>query len=275
MNPTLVWKRIAGCSVLLLLILAPSGRGQSSTSGPPQHSLTYLLEGPAFASIPAGEFTMGSRSGNADEAPAHRVRISRGFEIGKFEITQAQWRAVMDSPHEQPKSQEQNARIDPSHFKGATLPVENVSWDSVQTFMRLLNMRDERHTYRLPTEAEWEYAAKAGQSSDASLNIEKIAWCEATSGGKTQPVAQKPANAWGLHDMLGNVMEWVEDWYAPDYYANSPRVDPRGPATSSYKIYRGGAWLSDAKQCRTAFRGFDFPSGGYYSVGFRVVRTRK
>jgi formylglycine-generating enzyme required for sulfatase activity len=257
---------------LVLSALAASASAQSPAA--PQHSLTYLLEGNAFASIPAGEFTMGSRDANADEAPPHRVRISKGFEMGKFEVTQAQWRAVMDSPHGHTEPSEKNDKVDPSHFKGAALPVENVSWDSVQTFIRLLNTRDERHTYRLPTEAEWEYAARAGQTGDTPANLEN-AWCESTAGGKTLPVAQKAANAWGLHDMLGNVMEWVQDWYAPDYYTGSPRVDPRGPGTGSYKVYRGGAWLSNARQCRVGFRGFDFPSGGYYSVGFRLVRTRK
>jgi len=261
----------------MLLLSTPAGlaTAQPAASSAPRHSLTYLLEGNAFAQIPAGEFLMGSRSGNADEAPPHRVRISKGFEMGKFEVTQAQWKAVMDSPHHESKGADNDRNIDPSHFKGATLPVESVSWDSVQTFLRLLNLRDEHYTYRLPTEAEWEYAARAGQTADAPANLDQAAWCESNSEGKPQPVAQKAPNAWGLHDMLGNVMEWVQDWYAPDAYVTSPRNDPRGPATSSYKVYRGGAWLSDSKQCRVAFRGFDFPSGGYYSVGFRLVRTRK
>jgi formylglycine-generating enzyme required for sulfatase activity len=236
----------------------------------PIHSLTFLLEGKAFARVPAGEFTMGSLNGNPDERPQHRVRIPAGFEIGRFEVTQAQWRAVMDSPHN-PKTPETAKTIDPSHFKGADLPVDSVSWDAVRTFLAILNKRDTKYTYRLPTEAEWEYAARAGRNESAPAA--NAAWCAATSAGRTQPVGQKPANALGIHDMIGNVMEWVEDWYAPDYYETSPLTSPRGPASSSYKVYRGGAWLSDAKQCRPTFRGFDFPTAGYYSVGFRLVRT--
>jgi formylglycine-generating enzyme required for sulfatase activity len=179
----------------------------------------------------------------------------------------------MDSPHNS-KTPEDAARVDPSHFKGPNLPVENVSWDSVRTFIAILNKRDAKHLYRLPTEAEWEYAARAGRSGDA-LPPTESAWCASTSGGRTQPIGGKSANPWGLHDMIGNVMEWVQDWYAPDYYESSPAANPGGPASSSYKVYRGGAWLSDEKQCRPAFRGFDFPTAGYYSVGFRLVRTPK
>lgn len=236
----------------------------------PRHSLTFLLEGDAFVSIPAGEFTMGSRSGNADEAPPHRIRISRPFELSRFEVTQAQWRAVMDSPHSKPRTEEELARIDPSHFKGPELPVESVSWDAVQEFLNILNKREKVYVYRLPTEAEWEYAAVTGQSAP-----ESAAWCEEASGRRTRPIGEKPADKRGLHDMLGNVMEWVSDWYAPDYYASAPRIDPHGAATRSYKVYRGGAWLSPASQCRPTYRGFDFPNTGYYSVGFRLVRKRR
>lgn len=236
----------------------------------PRHSLTFLLEGDAFVSIPAGEFTMGSRSGNADEAPPHRIRISRPFELSRLEVTQAQWRAVMDSPHSKPRTQEELARIDPSHFKGPELPVESVSWDAVQEFLSILNRREKVYVYRLPTEAEWEYAAVTGQSAP-----EGGAWCEGAAGGRTRPVGEKPADKRGLHDMLGNVMEWVQDWYAPDSYAAAPRIDPRGAAAGSYKVYRGGAWLSPASQCRPTYRGFDFPITGYYSVGFRLVRNRR
>ena len=232
----------------------------------PRHSLTFLLEGDAFVSIPAGEFTMGSASGNADEAPLHRVRVSKSFELSRFEVTQAQWRAVMDSPHSKPRTDEELKRIDPSHFKGPELPVENVSWGSVQEFLDILNSRDKRHVYRLPTEAEWEYAATTG-GADAG-------WCEDSAGGRTHPIGEKSQDKRGLHDMLGNVMEWVQDWYAPDYYQTSPRVDPPGGAAGSYKVFRGGAWLSKAAQCRPTYRGFDFPSSGHYSVGFRIVRTR-
>jgi formylglycine-generating enzyme required for sulfatase activity len=239
----------------------------------PRHSLTFLLRGDSFVSIPAGEFTMGSSSGNPDEAPPHRVRLSKSFELSRFEVTQAQWRAVMDSPHSKPRSDEEFKRIDPAHFKGPELPVDSVSWDSVQEFLKILNSRDERYVYRLPTEAEWEYAAITGQSEQSASH--NAGWCEDSAGGRTHPIGEKSADKRGLHDMLGNVMEWVQDWYAPDHYQGSARVDPRGAATGSYKVYRGGAWLSSGTQCRPTYRGFDFPTSGYYSVGFRLVRTRR
>jgi formylglycine-generating enzyme required for sulfatase activity len=237
----------------------------------PRHSLTFLLEGDAFVSIPAGEFTMGSSSGNADEAPPHRVRLSKPFELSRYEVTQAQWRAMMDSPHSKPRTDEELKRIDPSHFKGPELPVESVSWGSVQEFLDVLNSRDKRYVYRLPTEAEWEYAALTGGVDKSADNH---AWCEDSAGGRTHPIGEKSQDKRGLHEMLGNVMEWVQDWYAPDYYQNSPRLDPPGGAAGSYKVFRGGAWLSKAAQCRPTYRGFDFPSSGHYSVGFRIVRTR-
>jgi len=245
-----------------------------------QHSLTWLLEGKGFASVPPGEFIMGSANGNPDEAPPHRVRITTGFEIMKSEVTQAQWKAVMDSPHAKSRNQDESKDVNPSHFKGLTHPVESVSWDSVQAFIKKLNGRDEHFTYRLPTEAEWEYAARAGAKPGTVPPPAGSGWCAPAAGGKTHPIAQHPPNAWGLHDMLGNVMEWVEDWYGPDYYERSPASDPHGPTPSSigggqYKVYRGGAWLSETPQCRASFRGFDFPNTGYYSVGFRLARTPK
>ena len=211
---------------------------------------------------------MGSASGNLDEAPPHRVRISKPFEIGRYEVTQSQWRAVMDAPHAKPRNPDETQKLDPSRFKGPDLPVETVNWNDVQAFLTALNARDTRYTYRLPTEAEWEYAAGAGTGADAG-------WCKSASGDTTHPVGGKPANKFGLHDTLGNVMEWVQDWYAPDAYAESSPADPQGPSSGSYKVYRGGAWLSDLKQCRPTYRGFDLPINTHDSVGFRLVRTKR
>ncbi|HYO81605.1 MAG TPA: formylglycine-generating enzyme family protein [Bryobacteraceae bacterium] len=269
---------ICSAVTVLLPVASPGqttgGRTRlAATEDVPRHSLTFLLEGHAFVSIPAGEFTMGSASGNADEAPPRRVRLSKSFELSRYEITQAQWRAVMDSPHSKPRSDEESKKVDPAHFKGPELPVESVSWDSVQEFLKIMNTRDERHVYRLPTEAEWEYAAVTGQATNASGDTP--GWCEDSSDGRTHPIGGKSADKRGLHDMVGNVMEWVQDWYAPDAYQSASKVDPLGPAAGSYKVYRGGAWLSSGSQCRPTYRGFDFPTSGYYSVGFRLVRTRR
>lgn len=282
----------AGCfSLAVLLIPAvglaqnepPANPGLTPTEATPAdkivnpelHSLTALIEGKGFVRIRPGQFTMGSPDGNPDEQPPHTVRITHEFEMGRFEVTQAQWDAAMRNPHAKPDAKDSPEKVNPSHFKGPANPVENVSWDSVQEFLRALNSRDPKHVYRLPTEAEWEYAARAGKRAEASNKLTDEAWFAANSGGRPHAVGLRQANAWGLHDMIGNVMEWVADWYVPSYYGGSPDADPVGPASSSYKVYRGCAWLSEPKQCRPGYRGFDFPTSGYYSVGFRLVRTPK
>lgn len=245
----------------------------SAQPDPAAYGLTALLDGSGMVRIPAGEFRMGSAGGEADEAPVHRVRISRDFEIGKFEVTQAQWETVMLDPHAKAGAQRttpEGATVgsDPSHFKGRSLPVESVSWDDIQAFLARLNARDRDHTYRLPTEAEWEYACK-----DDSAGLSGYAWYKDDSGDRTQPAGGRQPNARGLYDTLGNVAEWVQDWYGHDYYAESPAVDPQGPAAGSYRVFRGGSWLDLAKYCRVTARNFEFPVSRLYNVGFRVVRT--
>jgi len=229
-----------------------------------RYGLQALLDNSAMARIPAGEFSMGSTNGVADEQPVHRVRIARPFEMGKFEVTQAQWISVMRDPHGPPEA------VNPSYFKGPNLPVESVSWNDVQLFLERLNRRTESHEYRLPTEAEWEYACKAG-----SARLDEVAWYKDNSGERTQPVGLKKPNAWGLYDMQGNVAEWVNDWYAFDYYAESPSADPQGPESGSYRVFRGGGWFNLPNFCRPASRAFDFPINHQSHVGFRVARAAK
>ena len=257
-----------------LVCLLPLVQAQDA----PVHTLAYLMES-GFVRIPAGEFVMGSSTGNADEQPLGRVKISRAFEIGKYEVTQAQWESVMRNPHATVNARQRAlADVNPSHFKGPDRPVENVSWDAVQEFVKALTARDPKHIYRLPTEAEWEYAARAGSEDDEPKDLESAGWFEGNSGGGTQPVGRKKPNAWGLYDVLGNVFEWVQDWYAAEAYgASGPPspIDPQSSITGSYKVYRGCAWLSERKYCRAAFRAFEFPSQGQYSVGFRLVRMPK
>ena len=149
----------------------------------------------------------------ADEKPAHQVQITKPYEIGKYEVTQAQWMAVMGS--------------NPSTTKGDNRPVETVSKNEAQDFLAKLTAMNDSYRYRLPTEAEWEYAARAGEPLPVSLDA--VAWYAANSGNQTHPVGQKKPNAWGIYDMLGNVREWVSDLYAQDYYANSPAAAPTGP----------------------------------------------
>ena len=226
--------------------------------------------GMEFVRISAGEFLMGSPEdedgrysflmGSSDERQ-HEVRISNGFWIGKYEVTQEEWVAVMG--------------MNPSHFSnfGPRCPVETVSWDDTQAFMRRLNERESgsRYVYRLPTEAEWEYAARAGTSGIRYGELDEIAWYSDNSGDSTHPVGQKRANAWGLHDMLGNVWEWTGDWYGK--YPSGPLTDPRGPQSGSLRVARGCGWDSDAWYVRSANRDGGLPGRWLYSIGVRLVRA--
>ena len=202
-----------------------------------------------FVWVPAGEFLMGSESGEADddESPVREVRISAGYWLGKHEVTQGEWEAVMGS--------------NPSDFQncGRDCPVERVSWEDVQAFIGRLNGRSGGNRYRLPSEAEWEYAARAGTSGDRyGADMEAIGWHSGNSGGSPRRVGRKAPNAWGLHDMLGNVWEWVEDWYGD--YAGGYVTDPRGPATGSNRVYRGGSWYGSARSCRSSNRNTSPPA---------------
>ncbi len=179
-----------------------------------------------FVAIPAGEFTMGCSTGDTqcsqDESPRHRVRITHNFEIGKYEVTQAQWMAVMQD--------------NPSSAAGDNRPVETISKLEAQQFMAKLNMQNDGFRYRLPTEAEWEYAARAGKDASYSGPLNEVAWYAANSEDETHPVGQKKPNAWGLYDVQGNVREWVSDLYGAGFYNASPVDDPIGLGPSG----RGG-----------------------------------
>jgi formylglycine-generating enzyme required for sulfatase activity len=177
--------------------------------------------------IEAGSFQMGSdQFGFADEKPLHSVNISRPFYLGKYQVTQAQWQAVMSN--------------NPSRFKncGGNCPVENVSWDDAQEFISRLNALGDAHTYRLPTEAEWEYAARAGTTGNYG-SLLGMTWDD--SGNKTHPVGQKEPNAWGLYDLHGKVSEWCQDSYGRSYYQNSPGTDPQGPNSGQGHVLRGSS----------------------------------
>ena len=204
---------------------------------------------------------MGSTSSEADddEAPVTRVRISRGFWLGKYEVTQAEWMAVMGS--------------NPAGFSGcAPCPVERVSWQDVQEFIRRVNAGAEGTPYRLPTEAEWEYAARAGTTEDTYLaNLDAVAWHRSISGLRTRSVGQKEPNRFGLHDMLGNVWEWVRDWKGA--YPGGAITDPEGSPSGSNRVYRGCSWISDAKGCRVSLRYSDAPGYRFNHLGFRLLRV--
>ena len=223
-----------------------------------------------FALIPAGTFQMGSDGPQAssNEKPVHPVRISKAFYLGTTEVTQGQWKAIMGADN------------NPSDFKGDDLPVETVSWNDAQAFIRKLNAKEGGEKYRLPTEAEWEYAARAGTETaysfgDDESQLGEYAWYHANSGGKTHPVGELKANDWGLHDMHGNVWEWVQDWYG-NYAAataDTPAVDSGGPAAGAYRVFRGGCWDRLARSCRSSLRVSDDPGNRYRDVGFRVLRA--
>ncbi len=195
-----------------------------------------------FVLISEGEFLMGSADGENDERPVHKVRISQPFYLGKYEVTQAQWEAVMGN--------------NPSHFKGSFFkkgdpnrPVENVSWEEVQEFIRKLNAKEGGAHYRLPTEAEWEYTCRAGSTTaycfgDDEELLGEYAWYGENAGIQTHPVGQLKPNAWGLYDMHGNVWEWVQDCYGE--YPAEAVTDPQGPSSGSSRVKRGGGWSSTA-----------------------------
>jgi formylglycine-generating enzyme required for sulfatase activity len=220
-----------------------------------------------FATILSGQFQMGSTNGNPDELPVHSVNITQSFEMQKTEVTQTQWIEVMGT--------------NPSHHVecGHTCPVEGVSWNDIQEFLTALNVRYPGSNYRLPTEAEWEFAARAGTTGDfgGTGNIDDMGWYAGNSSDSTHPVAQKQPNAWGLYDMHGNVFEWVQDWYAPGYYAISPEDDPPGPAgpvIGDYHVLRGGGFGFIASVARSARRGYTGSDdrGFGNAGGFRLVR---
>jgi formylglycine-generating enzyme required for sulfatase activity len=221
-----------------------------------------------FVLIPAGTFQMGSDHGDDNEKPVHTVRLSRPFYLGMYPVTQRQWEAVMGS--------------NPSRFQGPEHPVERVSWNKVQEFIRSLNTHEGRALYRLPTETEWEYAARAGATGaycfgDDVTQLAQYAWYADSARGITYPVGQLQPNAWGLYDMHGNVWEWVQDWYDNQEYARRTAtgtavVDPAGPASGSDRVLRGGGCGSPARGCRSADRSSDVPSYLSTDRGFRLLR---
>lgn len=212
-----------------------------------------------LALIPAGSFTMGSSpdepNRQADES-SHQVVITRPFYIGATEVTQRQWR-LLDG-------------LDKSYFKGDSLPVEKVSWQEASAFCQKLS-RQEGRTYRLPTEAEWEYACRAGSALNwvDENQLAEQAWYSANSDEMTHAVAMKKANTWGLFDMLGNVAEWCADFYMAEY--PSAVSYPQGPISASYRVIRGGSWSSFAAACRCASRSDAPASYQLKQTGFRVV----
>jgi len=233
--------------------------------GVPVHTTNSL--GMKLNLIPPGEFTMGSpasETGRLDTETEHLVKITKPFYLSEHEVTQEQYERVMGK--------------NPSFYKGTNKPVEEVSWDDAADFCRKLSDQ-EGDQYRLPTEAEWEYACRAGTTTkygfddddDVSL-LGEYAWYWDSSKLTTHSVGELKPNPWGLHDMHGNVWEWCQDWYGP-YGSEKVVSDPKGPASSDFRVLRGGAFTYQPGSIRAAHRNYIQPDGRNYSIGFRLART--
>ena len=234
-----------------------------------------------FALVEGGTFQMGSTDGENDEKPVHTVTV-KSFYMAKYEVTQKEWVEVMGG--------------NPSNWKGENLPVEMVSWIDAIKYCNERSQKErltpvyrgagdsitcdwEANGYRLPTEAEWEYAARGGNKDllgsiySGGNSADAVAWYSSNSGSRTQVVMGKQGNSLGIYDMSGNVGEWCWDWWGSGYYAQSPSSDPRGPASGSYRVLRGGNWYFDAQLVRSASRGSCTPTGWHNGDGFRLVRN--
>ncbi len=263
-NPVLKYILMA---VLLITAAGTQGNSKRSENATAVNSDSATTTGatgnsnePDMVTVQGGRFAMGGNE-NTNEKPIHTVTLT-GFKIAKYETTLAQWQKVMGN--------------NPSGRKDCMdCPVTAVGWDDVQTFIKKLNTLS-GNNYRLPTEAEWEYAARGGTKSRGfeyagSNAINAVAWTSANSGSTTHPVGQKEANELGLYDMSGNVFEWCNDWYDENYYGKSPVNNPKGPATGPHRVIRGGNWASEPAISRVAYR---IPvQVGYGAMGFRLASS--
>jgi len=219
--------------------------------------------GMKFTRIPAGEFNMGSEESD-DEKPVHKVKIKNPFYLGSYPVTQREWKEVMND--------------NPSYFKGDNLPVEQVSWDDVQKFIKKLNEKESTGKYRLPSEAEWEYACRAGTTTrysfgDDESKLGDYAWYDENSHTKTHPVGQKKPNSWGLYDMHGNVWEWVRDkWH--NSYDGAPTDGSAWEGDGAGRVFRGGGWNHYARDCPSAIRARRDPRYRFNYLGFRLLKEQ-
>ena len=260
--------RAALVCLTLVLCLWPALL-QAAETNPPQRFTNSA--GMEFALIPAGSFFMGSPQGQGKPAehPRHQVEITRPFYMQTTEVTRGQWLAVMSKLPKEFRTQERFAGDE-------SLPVEYVSFAEAREFVRRLNQNEDTDKYHLPSEAQWEYACRAGSQGkycfgDDGALLGEYAWIGRDTLMDTQPVARKKPNAWGLFDMHGNVWEWVADYFRRDYYADSPRKDPAGPAKGIDHALRGGSWYEDPPALRSAERWYG-PCYTYFLIGFRVAR---
>lgn len=285
-----LWQRVGLIFILFIAFGVFAGQSEEGKGQRPiKPAKTFVLK---FVYIPAGEFTMGSNDGESDEKPVHNVTISKEFRISQTEVTVGQYLVYLNSGGDSnfvdftdincPVKKIGNRYVLSGNKFGSNenQPMVNVSWHGAQKFCEWLS-RNEGKTYRLPTEAEWEYACRADSTMEYSfvnskINLGDYAWFLDNSDNSTHPVGQKKPNAWGLYDMHGNVWEWCLDWYDENYYFNSPGFDPQGPTSGKYRVLRGGAWAHSmgyfSEPCRSAIRDSLMPDYASLNfIGFRVV----
>jgi formylglycine-generating enzyme required for sulfatase activity len=263
------------CLGVFATIPACKNVGNAANQSPPSNnqlatcvSQIAAATGIKLVLIPAGTFIMGSADDEADrgadESPQTRVTLTKDFYLGATDVTQGQYESVMGT--------------NPSDFKseGRDAPVEEVSWDDAMAFCQKLTERErtsgrlpEGYAFTLPTEAQWEYACRAGTTGAYATDPAETSWYDRNSGGTTHPVGAKLPNAWGLYDMTGNVYQWCADWYAKRYPGGEV-TDPTGPDSGSVHVLRGGGWYYDRSYCRSAYRDFD-PGYRANFIGFRVA----
>jgi formylglycine-generating enzyme required for sulfatase activity len=257
-------------AILALSMIAASGSGIAMAKSKDKLRTYTNSIGMKFVLIPAGRFRMGTdktvKFADYEERPGHEVRIDKPFYISVYNVTQSQWERVMGN--------------NPSEFKGKNHPVEMVSWDTTHEFIRRLNEKEGHSRYRIPTEAEWEYAARAGSTGyfffgDSETLLWKYAWWDGNTNYETHPVGKKLPNDWGLYDIIGNVFEWTSDWYGESYYNESPAVDPSGPASGTHRVVRSCGYETIADDCRMASRGRAKSNVGYNNFGIRLVLTAR
>lgn len=257
----------------IMFLIALMALPMTGISANPSDHVELVKSRLVIVRIPAGTFQMGTDEviraddhwkscskcavRNDVERPLHRATISGDFWMGQFPVTQRQWQEVMGN--------------NPSEFQGAgpEAPVEQVSWKDVQAFLTKVNTIQVRWTVRLPTEAEWEYAARAGSTGDTYGPLDDIAWYGGNGSRTTHPVGQKKPNAFGLYDMLGNVWQWCQDWFGP--YSSEPAIDPQGPPKGERRGTRGGCFYCDAIHERAARRNRDLEEHFSHNIGFRIV----
>ena len=238
--------------------LAQADEQQANDAIPPKETISNSI-GMQLRLIKSGSFMMGSTAGHSDEMPIHKVTLTKPFYMGVYEVTQEQYEKVMGT--------------NPSHFQGPRRPVEQVSWNDAQAFCQKLSEQENR-SYRLPTEAEWEYACRAGSTTEYFWGrrfFSRYAWSRQNSAETTQDVGTRLPNAWRLYDMSGNVWEWCESrkgQYAP---SAAEETDPKGPSKGRSRVLRGGSWYGVAENCRSAARDKNAPNSRHYTFGFRVV----